>query len=69
MEHKTKHGVCPSDTKTWGGNVWNLEELDKYIQASPGKSVILIEGFAVDATSYLAEHVRHCLSLASHESS
>jgi stearoyl-CoA desaturase (Delta-9 desaturase) len=62
MHYKSKHGVSPSNTETWEGIVWNLEELDRHIRASPWKSVILIEGFAVDATSYLSEHVWYHLS-------
>lgn len=69
MYHKTEYGVCPSSPETWPGDVWDLDELDKYLQASPGKSVILIEGFVVDATSYLAEHVRRhlfCMVITTH---
>lgn len=56
MHYKTKYGVCPSNTETWEGQVWNLEELKRYIRALPGQSVVIIDGYAVDATPYLAEH-------------
>lgn len=66
MHYKTKYGVCPSNTETWEGQVWNLEELKRYIRALPGQSVVIIDGYAVDATPYLAEHVRYYLSYMCH---
>jgi stearoyl-CoA desaturase (delta-9 desaturase) len=70
MHHKAEYGIYPSTSETWLGDVWNLDELEKYVQASPGKCIILIEGFAVNATSYLTEHVRHhsfCVLHATHD--
>lgn len=36
---------------------WSLEEVRRYVQEG-GKCVIVLDGFVVDVTSYLGEHVR-----------
>lgn len=36
---------------------WSLGEVRKYVQ-DKGKCVIVLDGFVVDVTSYLGEHVR-----------
>lgn len=66
MRFKTTIGIAPSNVEAWKGQVWNHEELDKYIQASPEKVVVLIDGFAIDVTLYLSEHVWHCSSYYMH---
>ncbi|KAH0591075.1 hypothetical protein H2248_001181 [Termitomyces sp. 'cryptogamus'] len=40
----------------WMGDVWNEAQLFTYIQAVPGKCVMEIDGFVIDATNYLGEH-------------
>jgi hypothetical protein len=62
MHDKTLHGISPSyGMDVWEGEVWNSRQLDESINASPWRCILLIDGFAVDATKYLGEHVRLCL--------
>lgn len=41
----------------WSGESWTKEELTKYATAK-GRCVLLLRGYAVDATEYMTEHVR-----------
>ncbi|KAF8078933.1 hypothetical protein FPV67DRAFT_85563 [Lyophyllum atratum] len=58
MRLKSEHGVIvsESDAEPWGGAVWSMAQLNNYIKESPGRCVIQLDGFAVDATKYLGEH-------------
>ena len=40
---------------------WNMEDVRRYVQ-DKGKCVLVLDGFVVDATAYLGEHV--CRPLA-----
>lgn len=44
------------ETDTWNGEVWNAVQVQEYVK-KPGKCVVLIDGFVVDVTSYLGDHV------------
>ncbi|KAG6889990.1 hypothetical protein C0995_012950 [Termitomyces sp. Mi166 len=48
--------IQENDLNYWTGDVWNETQLLEYIQAVPGRCVIEIDGFAIDATEYLREH-------------
>ena len=41
----------------WTGEVWNEAQLFGYIREVPGRCVMEIDGFVVDATNYLGDHV------------
>jgi stearoyl-CoA desaturase (Delta-9 desaturase) len=59
MQHKHHHGVPPEDkTLRWTGPSWSTDEVEKYVRGKPGRCVVLVDGFIVDATEYLGEHVR-----------
>ncbi|KAG6865755.1 hypothetical protein C0991_011952 [Blastosporella zonata] len=60
MHRKTQVGGHSQEKVSgdWTGEVWTHTLLLEYIQALPGRCIIEIDGFAVDATKYLAEHVR-----------
>lgn len=38
-------------------DVWDEEALGAYVRAKPGRCVVLVDGYAVDVTSYLGDHV------------
>ncbi|KAG6910499.1 hypothetical protein DXG01_009918 [Tephrocybe rancida] len=62
MRLKTRtegHSQQEDDSDVWEGELWDSNILSAYIQARPGRCVIEIDGFAVDATAYLAEHTRN----------
>jgi len=61
MNYMKKKGktdnVEEPDSSGWQGTVWNKSQMEEVLQAKIGKCIILIDGFAVDVTSYLGEHV------------
>jgi hypothetical protein len=60
MHRKTHHGISPpeDDVNGWEGEVWNLEQVQEYVKKKTGRCVVLVNGFVLDATGYLGEHVR-----------
>lgn len=42
----------------WEGPTWDESDLFEYIKARPGRCVVVLDGYAVDVTRYLGEHVR-----------
>jgi hypothetical protein len=36
---------------------WTLEQLEQYIYHNDGRCLVLLDGYIVDVTSYLVEHV------------
>lgn len=48
------------DAPTYGLNVpsWTLAEARAYAAAKPGRCVLVVDDYVVDATAYLGEHVR-----------
>lgn len=57
MRRKETPGIVELDNDTWNGAVWNTSRVQEYVEKL-GKCVVLIDGFAVDVTSYLGDHVR-----------
>ena len=45
------------ESEGWSGDVWDNEKLQEYIQAKPGRCVVVVGGYAVDVTKYMGEHV------------
>ncbi|KAJ8496691.1 hypothetical protein ONZ51_g948 [Trametes cubensis] len=43
------------ECEDWQGQVWTVEQLAEYA-CGKGRCVLLLDGYAVDATEYLAEH-------------
>ena len=41
----------------WEGPVWNEDDLRKYVNAKPGRCVVILDGYVIDVTRYLGEHV------------
>jgi stearoyl-CoA desaturase (Delta-9 desaturase) len=60
MDHKTHHHDISysDDSNEWDGEVWDVGEVEKYSKAKSGRCIVLVDGFVVDVTSYLGEHVR-----------
>lgn len=48
---------APDDDDSWNGPTWSLKEVDDYIKVQACRCVVIIDGFAVDATPYLKDHV------------
>lgn len=61
MHRKVTLGVVEVETNTWYGEVWNTRQVREYVE-KPGKCVVIIDGFVVDVTSYLGDHVSRELS-------
>lgn len=57
MHLKAHHQAPVEDDDTWDGEVWTLDQVEDYRKSSPGRCMLLVRGFVVDATAYLAEHV------------
>lgn len=62
MANKANHGHTHNtsedeDLEEWDGEIWGKGKLEEYVQSKPGRCLVLIRGFVVDATSYLGEHV------------
>lgn len=59
--------VGSEGTNEWQGETWTWEQVGEYVLAgkNKGRCVIVINGYAVDATEYLGEHVSVFLLLAS----
>lgn len=49
----------------WFGEVWTWVDVEEYVRAGrdSGRCVIVIDGFVVDVTGYLGQHVRYILLL------
>ena len=59
MHRKELLGIIEPEDNSWAGKVWNLNQVKEFVQTKPGNCIILIDGFAVDVTMYLGEHVRY----------
>lgn len=70
MEHKlhsehdsgSEHSsISPSssedDEEVWAGEVWDVDHLRKYVADKKSRCLVLIDGYAIDVTNYLGEHV------------
>ncbi|KAF9486465.1 hypothetical protein BDN70DRAFT_870009 [Pholiota conissans] len=44
------------NNEAWDGEVWDFERVREFSQEKPSCCLILIDGFVVDASSYLGEH-------------
>lgn len=58
MVHKHCHRHS-EDAEEWDGAVWGADEVELFSRGKPGRCVLLLDGFVVDSTSYLSEHVCH----------
>ncbi|KAJ7597481.1 hypothetical protein C8J56DRAFT_920193 [Mycena floridula] len=56
MKYKTTHGSPPISVEPDVKELWNLAQVHEYINERPGRCVILLHGFVVDATPYLGDH-------------
>jgi stearoyl-CoA desaturase (delta-9 desaturase) len=56
MHRKEILGVAEVETDTWSGEVWNARQVQEYI-GNLRKCVVIVDGFVVDVTSYLGDHV------------
>ena len=50
-------GVSGMEGDERGGETWGEDALRKYVSAKPGRCVVVVDGYAVDVTKYLGEHV------------
>lgn len=58
MHQKETLGVVELKTNTWNGEVWSISQVQEHVSKLPEKCIVLIDGFAVDVTSYFGDHVR-----------
>ncbi|KAL0951591.1 hypothetical protein HGRIS_008272 [Hohenbuehelia grisea] len=57
MHQKAHPGAIESeDLDDWHGDTWDRQQLAEYLSMKPGSCILLIDGYAVNATFYLAEH-------------
>lgn len=56
--HRKNHGIPQPVEEPWKGDVWNADKAADFISRKRERCIILLDGFFVDATGYLAEHVR-----------
>ncbi|KJA28511.1 hypothetical protein HYPSUDRAFT_33933 [Hypholoma sublateritium FD-334 SS-4] len=56
--HKKETIGSPDDLTDsfWDGENWDLSRVKKYVEAKPGRCVVVVDSFVIDATSYLGEH-------------
>ncbi|KAL0565346.1 hypothetical protein V5O48_016675 [Marasmius crinis-equi] len=59
MDHKNAHGVPPPepDESDSSANEWTTNDAMDYIRKYPGRCLILVQGWVLDVTEYLGEHV------------
>ena len=62
MHEKHTHGTLGESSTDesedeWQGEIWDMDRLEECQQDKPGKCVVLLDGFVLDVTSYLGEHV------------
>ncbi|KAF8554358.1 hypothetical protein OG21DRAFT_1100299 [Imleria badia] len=43
--------------ESWSGKEWTIEETQAYAGSNPAECLIVIDGFVMDVTEYLKEHV------------
>lgn len=67
QEHMTKknhqhhhHGALLEDpVEPWTGDVWDRQQAAAHVEKAPkGSCFLLIDGYLVDGTMYMGEHVR-----------
>ncbi|KAJ7610805.1 hypothetical protein FB45DRAFT_982113 [Roridomyces roridus] len=57
MRYKETHGIPPEhDAAPWTGETWGLSQAYDYIEAKPGRCLVVIEDYFFDVTPYLGEH-------------
>lgn len=63
MKQKEKIGYYsdPED-QTWDGESWDINQVVEYAKFKPGECIILIDGYVVNVTPYLREHVSDLLT-------
>jgi hypothetical protein len=56
--------TCTSDEEEgeWNGEIWDASQVEDYMEEVGGRCAVLVDGYIVDVTSYLADHVS-CISL------
>jgi len=54
--HQDHTSLGDGHVEEWDGDVWGIDDVERYKQDKPGRCVILLHGFVVDATGYLGEH-------------
>ncbi|KAF4612235.1 hypothetical protein D9613_004217 [Agrocybe pediades] len=57
MKQKAKFGIIEEpQSNNWHGETWNTLQFQASLISKPGRCIILIDGYAVDVTSYMGEH-------------
>lgn len=57
MKRKESSDDIEPEDNSWDGETWNILQVVEFAKAKTGRCIVLIDGFAVDVTSYLGEHV------------
>ncbi|PPQ78943.1 hypothetical protein CVT25_002394 [Psilocybe cyanescens] len=56
MKRKESSDAIEPEDNSWDGETWNILQVVEFAKAKTGRCIVLIDGFAVDVTSYLGEH-------------
>lgn len=57
MKKKESTGVVEPEDNSWDGETWNILQVIEFAKAKTGRCIVLVDGFAVDVTAYLGQHV------------
>ncbi|PPR01932.1 hypothetical protein CVT24_001271 [Panaeolus cyanescens] len=53
---KKEAGKLEPEYDAWDGKSWNTQQVLEFASENPGRCIVLIDGYAVDVTSYFGEH-------------
>lgn len=56
MQHKNESES--SQDEEWVGETWSIDQVTEYAVKHEQYCILVVNGYAVDVTSYLGEHVR-----------
>lgn len=57
-DEQPKESSADETEDEWQGLVWGANELSEFKRDKPSSCLIILDGFVVDVTPYLREHVR-----------
>lgn len=63
-EKETFGSFADLTDRLWDGESWDLSRVQDFAKAKPGRCVVIVGTFVIDATSYLGEHVSTLFHLA-----
>ena len=58
-----KESMTTNVDEPWSGKKWTIKETQAHAASNPAECLIVIDGFIVDVTNYLRDHVSRVISL------